>query len=211
MRATSDRKRVSEDVADVHSDTLIPRCHSSTPLPVPAKPHQGVAPSIGRLRVLLSRAQLEIWAFVTPDVTPSAFQKNMERVKGNRTLVISLEGFCSIRTRSAASAGRSLACRRPATPPETRDVDTTLDGALRARHAQPLRLLCLKVFEHRQSRVGVGTEIASAPRRCRRARKDNGGRIAFSNRAGARTCTFLSAQAAIPLWGDWWEHPVFST
>jgi len=128
VRATSDRKRVSEDVADVHSDTLIPRCHSSTPLPVPAKPHQGVAPSIGRLRVLLSRAQLEIWAFVTPDVTPSAFQCAFSSLnisdkplifkrgagEGNRTLVISLEEFCSIRIRPAASAGRSLACRRPA-------------------------------------------------------------------------------------------------
>src|SRR5262249_10986104 len=82
----------------------------STPLPVPAKPHQGVAPSIGRLRVLLSRAQLEIWAIVTPDVTPSAFQCAFSSLnisdnplifkhgagEGNRTLVISLEGFCSI-------------------------------------------------------------------------------------------------------------------
>ena len=54
-------------------------------------------PSIGWLRVLLSRAQLAIWAFVTPDVTPSSFRcafsslnlsdkpliLNMERVKGD--------------------------------------------------------------------------------------------------------------------------------
>jgi hypothetical protein len=56
---------------------------------------------------LLSPVQLEIWALVTPDVTPAFFQcvfsslnlldkcliLNMERVKGNRTLVISLEDF----------------------------------------------------------------------------------------------------------------------
>jgi hypothetical protein len=54
------------------------------------------ASSVDRLVVLLSRVQLEIWAFVTPDVTPRAFQcafsssliqdksliLKMERVKG---------------------------------------------------------------------------------------------------------------------------------
>src|SRR5262249_22237953 len=96
--------------------------HSSTPLPVPAKPHQGVAPSIGRLRVLLSRAQLEIWAFVTPDVTPSAFQCAFSSLNisdkplifkpragaGDAPLVLSLEGCCStieLRPRQGAAIG----------------------------------------------------------------------------------------------------------
>jgi hypothetical protein len=54
---------------------------------------------------LLSRAQLEIWAYVTPNVTPSTFQLRIQPPQnhgqvfdfkdgageGNRTLVISLE------------------------------------------------------------------------------------------------------------------------
>jgi hypothetical protein len=145
--------------------------------------------------VLLSRLQLEIWAFVTPDVTPSAWQPHSAPLNiPDKLLILKMERVKGIEPSSSAWKDFALSVR----------LLPLVDIDLRPVHAH--RRLVQNVTSWRHCRAQVffasddirgplaplgrydrtgsvehhgGAEIGSAPRHCRRARKDDGGRIAF--------------------------------
>jgi hypothetical protein len=61
------------------------------------------ASSVDRLVVLLSRVQLEIWSFVTPDVTPSTFSYAFSLLNiPDKSLILKMERVKGIEPSSSA-------------------------------------------------------------------------------------------------------------